>query len=84
MNAQTSDLKDQLLKTDTEFHDLAEKHHQLDSRLSELTSKHYLSEPEQLEEVNLKKQKLQLKDKMEMIMRRHIRAQAEDQPSARG
>jgi uncharacterized protein YdcH (DUF465 family) len=76
MNAQTSDLKDQLLKTDTEFHDLAEKHHQLDSRLSELTSKHYLSTPEQLEEVNLKKKKLQLKDRMEEIVRRYRLEQA--------
>ena len=69
MNAQTSDLKEQLLKTDTEFHDLAEKHQQLDSRLHELTAKHYLSEPEQVEEVNLKKRKLQLKDRMEHILR---------------
>jgi uncharacterized protein len=72
MNAQTSDLKDQLLKTDLEFHDLAEKHHELDSRLHELTAKHYLSEPEQVEEVTLKKKKLQLKDRMEEIVRRHL------------
>ena len=76
MNAQTSDLKELLLKTDTEFHDLAEKHHQLDTRLHELTAKHYLSEPEQLEEVTLKKKKLQLKDRMEEIVRRHRQAQA--------
>lgn len=76
MNAQTSDLKEMLLKTDTEFHDLAEKHHQLDHRLSELTAKHYLSEPEQLEEVTLKKKKLQLKDRMEAIVRRHRQEQA--------
>ena len=73
MNAQTSDLKELLLKTDTEFHDLAAKHHELDNRLHELTSKHYLSEPEQIEEVNLKKRKLQLKDRMEHIMRERRR-----------
>ena len=76
MNAQTSDLKEELLKTDDEFHTLAEKHHQLDDRLHELTTKHYLSEPEQVEEVNLKKQKLLLKDRMEDIVRRHRQEQA--------
>jgi uncharacterized protein YdcH (DUF465 family) len=76
MNAQTSDLKYLLFKTDDEFHTLAEKHHQLDDRLHELTGKHYLSEPEQVEEVNLKKQKLQLKDRMENILRRHRQEQA--------
>ena len=71
MNAESSDLKELLLKTDAEFHTLAEKHHQLEDRLNELTARHYLSEPEQLEEVTLKKRKLQLKDQMEVIMRRH-------------
>lgn len=69
MNAQPHDLKDVLLATDPEFHQLADQHHQLEGRLHELTAKHYLSEPEQLEEVTLKKRKLQLKDRMEDILR---------------
>jgi uncharacterized protein len=71
MNAETSDLKELLLRTDEEFHNLAEKHHQLEHRLTELTARQYLSEPEQVEEVTLKKRKLQLKDRMEDILRRH-------------
>jgi uncharacterized protein YdcH (DUF465 family) len=71
MNAETSDLKELLMRTDEEFHTLAEKHHQLEDRLHELTARHYLSEPEQVEEVTLKKRKLQLKDRMEDILRRH-------------
>src|SRR5262245_20157761 len=71
MNAQPQDLKAQLLQTDEEFHQLAVRHHELEDRLHELTAKHYLSEPEQLEEVTLKKRKLQLKDRMEDILRRH-------------
>jgi len=71
MNGQSQDLKELLLQTDEEFHQLAAKHHELEDRLHELSSKHYLSEPEQLEEVNLKKRKLQLKDRMEDILRRH-------------
>ena len=49
----------------------SDQHHRLEDRLHELTAKHYLSEPEQVEEVTLKKKKLQLKDRMEDIMRRH-------------
>ncbi len=52
-----------------ELKDLAALHHDLDDRLSQLTSKHYLSQPEQVEEVTLKKRKLQLKDRMESIRR---------------
>jgi uncharacterized protein YdcH (DUF465 family) len=71
-------MNDQSLNTDEEYHDLAAKHHALDERLSELTSKRYLSEPEQLEEATLKKRKLQLKDRMEDIRRR--RADGSTQP----
>ena len=52
-----------------ELKTLAAKHHDLDDRLSQLSSRSYLSEPEQLEEITLKKQKLQLKDRMESIRR---------------
>ena len=65
------ELKELLLKTDEEFRQLATQHHQLDDRLHELSSKPYLSEPEQVEEVTLKKRKLHLKDRMEDILRRH-------------
>ena len=74
MNEQAQDLKALLLQTDEEFNQLAAKHHELEHRLRELTTKTYLSEPEQLEEVTLKKRKLQLKDRMEDIMRRHQRS----------
>jgi len=75
MNGQLQNLKELLLQTDEEFHTLAARHHELEDRLNELTSKHYLSQPEQVEEVNLKKQKLQLKDRMENILRRHLGGQ---------
>ena len=52
-----------------ELKQLAAQHHALDDRLGELTSKHYLSQPEQIEEVTIKKRKLQLKDRMEYIRR---------------
>ena len=71
-------MNDQSPSMDEEYHDLAAKHQELDTRLSQLTAKHYLSEPEQREEVTLKKRKLQLKDRMEDIRRR--RASSPSQP----
>lgn len=68
--ADSLDLKPLLLETDEEFRQLASKHHELDERLHELSKKPYLSEPEQVEEITLKKRKLQLKDRMESIVRR--------------
>jgi uncharacterized protein YdcH (DUF465 family) len=76
MNGQTQDPQELLLQTDEEFHQLAVMHHELEDRLHQLTAKHYLSEPEHLEEITLKKRKLQLKDRMEDILRRHRQGQA--------
>ena len=70
------ELKRQLLQTDEEFRQLATLHHDLDEKLHSLAARHYLTEPEQLEEVTLKKRKLQLKDQMESIMRRHRTGEA--------
>ena len=64
------ELKRQLLETNEEFRRLASQHHDLDEKLHSLAARNYLSEPEQLEEVTLKKRKLHLKDQMEDIVRR--------------
>ncbi len=69
MAVDTHELRERLLDSDHEFRDLATKHHQLDERLHDLASRHFLSEPEQLEESQIKKQKLRLKDRMEELMR---------------
>ena len=69
--AETQEVKNFLLDSDQQFRQLAEQHHQLDHRLHQLLEKHYLSEPEQLEQVRLKKRKLALKDQMETIVRAH-------------
>lgn len=67
----SQELKDHLQQVDSEFRDLSTIHRQLDDRLVELESKPFLSDTEQLEEVTIKKRKLQLKDRMEDIMRKH-------------
>jgi uncharacterized protein YdcH (DUF465 family) len=79
MPTHSEELKELLLRTDDEFRQLAIKHSELESRLHDLATKHYLSEPEQLEEVTLKKRKLALKDRMENILRRN---RTRDQESA--
>jgi hypothetical protein len=66
--AEAQDLQP-LLESNDEYRQLAAKHHELEDRLHELISKHYLSDNEQFEEVTLKKRKLQLKDRMEEIVR---------------
>ena len=66
-------MKQQLLESNDEFRQLATQHHDLDERIHNLATRSNLSEPEQLEEVTLKKRKLQLKDQMESMLR-HVRS----------
>jgi uncharacterized protein YdcH (DUF465 family) len=66
------ELREKLLQTDEEFRALSQKHHELDVRLHELGGRAYLADSEQVEEVTLKKRKLQLKDRMEDILRRQL------------
>ena len=75
MNAEPLGVKAERPRVNDEFDNLAVQHHELENRLHELSAKHYLSEPEQVEEVTLKKKKLLLKDRMEDIMRRHRQEQ---------
>jgi uncharacterized protein YdcH (DUF465 family) len=90
MPTDADELKLRLLESDEEFRQLAAQHQDLDQRLNTLSSKPYLTEPEQFELMTLKKRKLQLKDRMEDILRRHRQmvtgttaAQASSSPAAR-
>ncbi len=72
MEEQSQDLKKPLAQPSGELDELNElivKHHELEGRLHELTERPYLSQPEQLEEVTLKKRKLQIKDRIEALRR---------------
>jgi uncharacterized protein YdcH (DUF465 family) len=71
--AEAQEVKNHLLASDPQFRTLAEQHHELDDRLHQLIEKHYLSATEQVEETNLKKKKLALKDQMESILREYSR-----------
>ena len=76
------EMKKKLLESNDEFRQLATQHHTLDERIHDLAIRQYLSEPEQLEEVTLKKKKLQLKDQMESMLR-HYRGAPSPQHAAR-
>jgi uncharacterized protein YdcH (DUF465 family) len=54
---------------DEEYRRLEAQHHEYESRLGELAGKAVLSDDEQVEEITLKKKKLQLKDRMQEIAR---------------
>jgi uncharacterized protein YdcH (DUF465 family) len=74
--AEAQEVKGLLLQTDDRYRQLANQHHELETRLHELTHKHYLSASEELEEHNLKKRKLALKDQMEQITRQFQQTRA--------
>lgn len=63
-------LRENLLQTDEEFRRLAAEHRDLEARLGELAGQLYRTGQEELESATLKKRKLQLKDRMEEILRR--------------
>jgi uncharacterized protein YdcH (DUF465 family) len=64
-------LRNVLLQNDEEYRHLAEQHNQLDVRLNEIVGHAYPSNAEEIEKATLKKRKLQMKDRMERILRRH-------------
>jgi uncharacterized protein len=59
-----AELRIQLLKESAEYQRLAAEHQSYDDQLEDLSTKHFLSEEEQLQEKTLKKKKLMLKDQM--------------------
>jgi uncharacterized protein len=74
-----AELRNQLLKENEEYRRLVEEHQSYDHQLDDLANKHFLSEEEKLQEKNLKKKKLVLKDQMHSIVqkyRKQIEAEA--------
>jgi len=63
-------VRERLAEDDPNFRRLLRKHQEFEKRLEELRSRKFLTEEEKIEEVNIKKRKLALKDEMEDMVRR--------------
>ena len=62
------EIKEHLMSSSADFRRLAEEHHQQETKLEKLMSHPHLTEHDHLEEINLKKRKLQLKDQMNFMI----------------
>jgi uncharacterized protein YdcH (DUF465 family) len=69
-NAQ-EELKAHLMQTDEGFRRLVDQHSDYAHKLEELESRPHLSDQEQIEEVRLKKLKLNAKDQIELRLSRY-------------
>lgn len=69
MSTPTEAVREQLMVGSEEYRRLREEHARYKTQLIALSSKAYLSEEEQTEELRLKKLKLRVKDQMESLVR---------------
>jgi len=70
----SQDIRQSLLATDPEFRRLAEEHSRCESQLEQIVKSSYLNSEDLMRETALKKLKLRLKDRMELILAQHERA----------
>jgi hypothetical protein len=68
MSSVAEAVREQLMATNEQYQNLCKEHTHYAVELEKLTSKTYLSEQEQIEEIRLKKLKLRAKDLMEMLV----------------
>ena len=70
MMMKEEEIKEYLMSSNPEYRRLVEEHRQFQNKLEALQHRHHLTEQDHLEEVQLKKKKLHLKDQMNsMILR---------------
>ena len=69
MDLSTPDVvRDELIRTNTQFRELVNQHQSFEARLNELAHLNYPNDDEQLEEATLKKKKLMVKDAIYEMM----------------
>jgi uncharacterized protein YdcH (DUF465 family) len=74
------EIKEHLMSSSPDFRRLAEEHRQYEGKLQDLHSRHHMTEQDRIEEVTLKKKKLQVKDQMNSMIQK-IRSELSHQPS---
>ena len=67
----SQDIRQSLLARDPEFRNLAEEHSRCESQLEQILKSTYLNSESLIEEAELKKLKLRLKDRMELMLVRY-------------
>ena len=65
------DIRQTLLARDAEFRNLAEEHSRCEFQLEQILKSSYLNSEDLIQEVELKKLKLRLRDRMELILARY-------------
>ncbi len=70
----THDVRRSLLAEDSEFRRLSEQHAQCEMQLAQITTADYINAEDLIQEIELKKIKLHLKDEMERIVARYQHA----------
>jgi len=68
MMMKDEEIKEYLMSSNPEFRRLVEEHRQYEGRLNELHHRQHLTAQDQLDEVQLKKKKLHLKDQMNSMI----------------
>lgn len=64
------EIKEHLMSSNPEFRRLVEEHRQYEGLLAELHDHHHMTEQDLLEEIELKKKKLHVKDRMNSLISR--------------
>lgn len=69
-------VKEELIKENHDFRQLVQQHHEYEKRLTELAELTYPNDEELLEEITLKKKKLNVKDEMHNMLQEYSSQQA--------
>ena len=73
MDRNLEELKQELMSTNAEFSRLASEHSEYKRKLEALYKQPHLTDADRVEEINLKKRKLSLKDQMERMLQKYKR-----------